>query len=188
MNNYEVIEKKYKHLIDKAINILNNIKDYEHNLNHTLDVVEYTKELLDRLDLDIDREVCIISAYWHDTGRIKKDLGHELLSANMLKKEMLKYNYNSNLIDKCYQAIVNHKWNMSPETIEGLIIKDADKLAFLGKNRWCECLNHNYKLDSIINLLPRLRNEILYFEESRKIYDELIINLVKILYNNIYKE
>ena len=63
MNNHEVIEKKYKHLIDKAINILNSIKDYEHNLNHTLDVVEYTKELLDRLDLDIDREVCIISDY-----------------------------------------------------------------------------------------------------------------------------
>lgn len=104
----------------------------------------------------------------------------------MLKEEMLNGNYDMELIDKCYKAIINHKWNMFPETNEGLVIKDADKLAFLGKRRWIECLNHNYKLDSIIELLPNLKEEILYFDESKKIYDRLIIELVILLYNNIY--
>lgn len=186
MNNYVEIENKYDKLISKAREIMSDIKDYEHNLNHALDVVEYTKELLNRLDLDIDHEVCIISAYWHDVGRIEKNEGHELLSASMLKEEMLKNNYDINLIDNCYKAIINHKWNMSPETVEGLIIRDADKLAFLGKNRWIECLNHNYKLDDIIKLLPKLKSEILYFQESKEIYDKLIIELINILYEKVY--
>ena len=184
--NYTEIEDKYKDLINKAKEIMSDINDYEHNINHTLDVVEYTKELIDKLNIDIGVDICIISAYWHDVGRIKKDQGHEELSASMLKEEMLKYNYDNNLINDCYKAIINHKWNMQPETNEGLIIKDADKLAFLGKNRWMECLNHNYKLDSIIKLLPKLKNEILYFDESREIYDKLIIELVNILYEKVY--
>lgn len=186
MDNY--IENKYKDLINKAKDILSNIKDYEHNINHTLDVVEYTKELLNKIDIKINKEVCIIAAYWHDTGRIKLDKGHELLSANMLKEEMLKNNYNIELIDMCYNAIINHKWNMKPLTLEGLIIKDADKLAFLGKRRWIECLNQNYKLDDIIKLLPKLKKEILYYNESKELYDILIIELVNILYKKIYEE
>lgn len=188
MNNYIEIENKYKDLINKAKELISNIKDYEHNINHTLDVVEYTKELIDKLNIDIDVDICIISAYWHDVGRIKKDQGHELISALMLKDEMLKGNYDLEFIDKCYNAIINHKWNMQPETNEGLIIKDADKLAFLGKKRWIECLNHNYELNSIIKLLPKLKNEILFFKESKEIYDRLIIELVEILYKKIYKE
>ena len=186
MNKYGEIEIKYKYLIKKAIDILNNINDYEHNLSHTLDVVEYTKELIDNLKVNIDVDVCIISAYWHDVGRSKLDKGHEELSAEMLKQEMLDGNYDLELIDKCYQAIVNHKWNMIPKSNEGLVIKDADKLAFLGKRRWRECLKHNFRLDGIINLLPKLKNEILYFDESRKIYDRLIIELVNLLYEEVY--
>ena len=188
MNKYYEIENKYKDLIKKAKGILININDYEHNINHTLDVVDYTKELLDILNVDVDKDICIIAAYWHDTGRIKLDSGHERLSADMLKEEMLKYDYDISFIDKCYKAIINHKWNMFPETTEGLIIKDADKLAFLGKRRWLECIGHNYKVDSIIKLLPKLKEEILYFDESKKIYDRLIIELVEILYNRVFEE
>ena len=104
----------------------------------------------------------------------------------MLKEEMLKYDYDISFIDKCYKAIINHKWNMIPETNEGLVIKDADKLAFLGKRRWLECINHNYKLDSIIELLPKLKYEILYFSESKKLYDKLLIELVNILYKEVF--
>lgn len=188
MDKYRKIEKKHYIIIDKAIQILNYISDYEHNIYHTLDVVEYTKELLDKTNIKVDIEVCIICAYWHDVGRIKSDINHEEISANMLKEEMIDNNYDLEFIDKCYQAIINHKWNMQPTTNEGLIIKDADKLAFLGKNRWKECLKYDYKLDEIIKLLPKLKNEILYFNESREIYDRLIIELVSILYKKIYKE
>ncbi len=185
--NYELIEEKYKELIDIAKSYMNSINDYEHNMSHVVDVVNYTKELLDNINEDIDKEVSIISAYWHDVGRMKDPLNHEKISADMLKHEMIKRNYDETFIDKCYKAIVNHKWNMSPETIEGLLIKDADKLAWLGVNRWNECLKHNQKLDSIISLLPSLRDKILYFDYSRTIYDRDIVKLLKLLYENTYK-
>mgnify|MGYP004630177675 CR=1 FL=1 len=105
----------------------------------------------------------------------------------MLEEELRKRNYNEDFIIKCKKAIENHKWNMRPETVEGLIIKDADKLAWLGKERWTSCLNTKQELNDIINLLPQLRDNILHFEESKRIYDRDIINLVNILYNNIYK-
>ena len=43
------------------------------------------------------------------------------------------------------------------------------------------CQN-NQRLDTIVELLPKLRNEILYFDESKRIYDEDIIKLIKLLY------
>ena len=115
--NFTQIEQKYNKLIGKATEYMKNIKDYEHNINHTRDVVSYTKELLNNINLEINIDVCIISAYWHDVGRIKINEGHEKLSAEMLTEEMKKMKYDENLINECYKAIENHKWNMHPRTI-----------------------------------------------------------------------
>ncbi len=182
----EEIEIKHKKIIDVAKNYMNMIKDNEHDINHMYDVVNYTKELLGCMDDNIDKEVCIISAYWHDVGRIKSEIGHEQLSAEMLKEELKNQYYNDAFIDKCYQAIENHKWNMHPTTKEGLLIKDADKLAWLGRGRWLSCLKTKQKLDSLMELLPKLKLEILYFDESKKIYDRDIVNLVRLLYSEIF--
>ncbi len=76
---------------------------------------------------------------------------------------------------------------MYPKTKEGLLVKDADKLAWLGKGRWTSCIKNKQKLDSLVELLPKLRQEILYFDESRKIYDRDIANLVRLLYSEIFK-
>ena len=180
---FDEVENKYKKIIEIAKKHMQSIHDYEHNINHINDVVYYTKKLIERLNIEIDVDVCIISAYWHDVGRIKVNNGHEKISAQMLKETMEQYNYESSLIDKCYKAIENHKWSMTPETIEGLIVKDADKLAWVGIGRWESCISNNQKLDAIVELLPKLRNEILYFDESKKIYDSDIIELIKYLYN-----
>jgi HD superfamily phosphodiesterase len=184
--NYDEIERKYKNLIDISKNYMSSINDFEHDINHMNDVVFYTKELLNKLNVDINYDVCIISAYWHDVGRIKVNNGHEKLSSEMLKKIMEKNNYDKKLIEECCKAIENHKWNMKPETVEGLVIKDADKLAWLGRGRWNSCFNNNQKLDELIELLPRLKNEFLYFEESKLIYDKEVVNLIKYLYEKCY--
>ena len=177
------IENKHSKLITKAKEYMNQIKDYEHDINHMQDVVNYTYELLDKITINVDKEVCIIAAYWHDVGRTKCIEGHEKVSAEMLKEEMEKEKYDQCFIEECYLAIENHKWNMLPKTNEGLIVKDADKLGWIGKGRWKACLKNNQHLDSIIKLLPKLRNEILYFEESKNIYDRDIVNLVNLLYS-----
>ena len=186
---FDSIEMKHNKLISEAKKYMSTIKDYEHDINHMYDVVNYTKELLNSIILDADAEVCIITAYWHDVGRTKINEGHEKLSAQMLKEEMINNGYDNQFISKCCLAIENHKWNMKPTTTEGLIIKDADKLAWIGIGRWQSCLKNNQNLDSIIKLLPKLRNEILYFNESKKIYDRDTIKLVELLYNdNLRKE
>lgn len=185
---YDEIEKKHKNLIDVAKKYMSSIKDFEHDINHMNDVVFYTKELISELNIDINYDVCIISSYWHDVGRIKLNNGHERLSAEMLKEVMEKNNYDKEMIGCCYKAISNHKWNMSPETIEGLIIRDADKLAWLGMGRWNSCFNNNQRLDDLIELLPGLKDEFLHFEESKLIYDKEIINLVKYLYEKCYNK
>lgn len=184
---YKDIENKHKDIIEIAKKYMCTITDYEHDINHMNDVVMYTKELLDLLDENINKEVCLICAYWHDVGRIKGNKGHERLSAEMLKKEMIKQNYDDNLVTSCYKAMENHKWNMSPETKEGLVIKDADKLAWLGIGRWNSCIKQKQDLNELMDLLPKLREEILYFEESKKLYDRDIVNLVKELYQFVYK-
>ena len=180
---FDEIEDKHKDIINIAKKYMQSINDYEHNINHINDVVYYTKMLIERLNIEINVDVCVISSYWHDVGRIKVNNGHEKVSAEMLKETMKQYNYDSSLIDSCYKAIENHKWSMTPETTEGLIVKDADKLAWIGKGRWESCIKNNQRLDTIVELLPKLRNEILYFDESRKIYDDDIIELIKLLYN-----
>ena len=100
----------------------------------------------------------------------------------MLKKEMIESGYDNQFINECYLAIENHKWNMQPKTNEGLIVKDADKLGWIGIGRWQSCMKNNQNLDEIIKLLPRLKKEILYFKESKDIYDNDIVNLVRFLY------
>ena len=184
---FKKVENKYKKLIDVAKQNMSNITDFEHDVNHMNDVVYYTKKLINNINRKIDIDVCIISAYWHDVGRTKINVGHEKLSAEMLKEYMKKNNYDKLFIEKCYKAIENHKWNMTPETLEGLIVRDADKLAWLGTGRWNSCIDNNQKLDELISLLPRLRDELLYFEESKKIYDEECVNLIKLLYERYYK-
>ena len=181
------IEEKYKDLIELAKYYMSKIVDHEHDINHMFDVVNFTKELLINLDGEVDCEVSIIAAYWHDVGRTKINQGHEELSAKMLKEVMEEKHYDEVFINKCYNAILYHKWNMQPTTLEGRVIKDADKLAWLGLGRWNSCLKNGQRLDELIKLLPRLKQEILYFEESKKIYDREIVNLIKLLYDNIYK-
>ncbi len=183
---FEKIENKHKSIIEIAKKYMNSINDKEHDINHMEDVVNYTKELLEKIELDIDKEVCIISAYWHDVGRCKDSGMHEKISAEMLKEELEKNKYDNEFISKCYQAIENHKWNMNPKTVEGLLIKDADKLSWIGPKRWLNCIENKQNLDEIVKLLPRLKKEFLHFEESKKIYDRDIVNLVGILYKEMF--
>lgn len=187
MNNINFVENKYKELINLSIKYMNNIDDYEHDNNHIKDVIDNILTLTDKIELDFDFDVCILAGYWHDVGRTIVNVGHEKISAEILKEEMTKLNYPEEFIRKCYDAIIFHKWNMKPKTIEGLIVKDADKLAWLGNGRWDSCLKNNQALDDLIELLPNLKNEILYFEESKIIYDKLIIKIVQKIYNKVYE-
>ena len=174
------VEEKYRELIEYAVEIMSKIEDPKHSISHMKSVVKYTKQILEE-EKDADKEVCIISAYFHDVGRFFQDEGHEKISADLLVKKMRELGYDDILIDSCYKAIINHSWKDKPETLEGLIIRDADKIDFVGINRWERCIKNNISMDDIIELLPTLRNDILSLEISRKIYDIERAKLIKYL-------
>ena len=50
----------------------------------------------------------------------------------MLKEEMTKLQYDNEIIEQCYLAIYKHSWYDMPETLEGIIVRDADKIDFIG--------------------------------------------------------
>ncbi len=183
---FKEIEEKHKVLIDIAKCQMNTILDREHDIHHMNDVVYYMKRILESVDVEVNTEVCIIGAYWHDVGRTQVSNGHEHLSAKLLEEEMKKLNYDNNFIYMCSKAIEFHKWNMIPQTLEGWMVKDADKLAWLGSGRWSSCIENKQRLDELLTLLPDLRNKILHFECSKKIYDIEIIKILKLLYEKIY--
>lgn len=181
---YNYIEEKYQILIQKAINYMKNVTDPKHSLSHMYAVVNYTKEIL--LKVEADKEVCIIAAYWHDVGRSIQEKGHAELSAEMLKNEMQNSGYNNEFIEKCYNAVCKHGWNEEPETLEGIIIRDADKIDFIGIGRWNQCIEDNCKFNKILDLLPTMRKELLKLECSKEIFDREIANLVVFLHNRIF--
>lgn len=185
MKDFDEIENKYSKLIKKAIEIMDKVPDPKHSISHMESVVKYTKEILS-VELGADIEVCILSAYWHDVGRFKGEKGHALLSAEMLKQELIKENYNKGFIEKCYLAIYKHGWEEQPETVEGKIIKDADKIDFVGISRWKSCIENNCKLYEILDLLPTLRKNIFEFEISKEIFDREIGILVRYLHELIF--
>ena len=75
---------------------------------------------------------------------------------------------------------------MIPNTIEGHLVKDADKISFIGVERWRECIEKKQRIDLTMKLLSTLRNEMLYFNISKTIYDEKIVDLVQFLYDYIF--
>lgn len=163
----EEIKNKYIDLINKALNIIKENDEPVHGIGHINGVVENTILLLERYP-QADKEVCILSAYWHDVGRKYGKKGHELKSAEMLKDELINNGYDEEFVDKCFKAIYKHGEKDLPETLEGILVRDADKLDDLGIARWKECIERNKRPPRVI---VGLRNELLQLDYSKELYD-----------------
>lgn len=177
----KIIQKHYK-IINISKDYMNSILDAKHNLSHIKDVFENVTKILQLNTYNADIDCVVISIFWHDVGRIKVNKGHEKVSAEMLKEQLLKHGYSIEFAKKCYDAIIFHNWQDAPISIEGKILRDADKLAFLGLNRWEQCLNNNIDMQDIIDLLPILKPKLLMLEESKILYDSVLVNFIKFIY------
>lgn len=183
---YEIIEKKYENLINISKDYMSKVDDPKHSTTHMESVVKYVKEIL-KFEKEADKEVCIVSAYWHDVGRIYGQEGHAKMSAKMIQEEMKKQNYDKNFIEKCVKAIENHSTSAQPETLEGIIVRDADKIDFVGISRWKFCIENNCRFNKILDRLPIMRTELLKLESSKQIFDREIGELIRYLHNIIFK-
>ena len=102
----------------------------------------------------------------------------------MLKKELTNSNYEEQFIEKCYKAIYKHDSKEIPETLEGISVKDADKIDAVGGERWKACVESNQRLPRII---PDLRENMIILDSSKKMYDKNARKLIEYLSNIILK-
>ena len=119
------------------------------------------------------------ACWWHDVGRLFSPI-HEDLSGQIARANLLGLGFDSDKADMVYQAIRFHKWKMIPKTLEGHILRDADKLDFISIKRWKKCLKERSleHIVPIVELLPKLR-EILKLKASKEIYDKEIFYFLK---------
>lgn len=174
---------EFKKSIEEARKIVGRISDLAHGSVHIESVVR-TALRISKEYPEVDSDLLAVAAWWHDAGRLySKD--HEKLGAEMAEKNLIDLGIEEETCKKVYNAIVFHKWFARPQTIEGEIVRDADKLDFISIPRWELCQkDKNLKVpQSIIDLLPKLRNEILHLDISREIFDERIIEFKKYIQN-----
>ncbi|MCF7845450.1 MAG: HD domain-containing protein [Candidatus Pacebacteria bacterium] len=169
------MRKEFKEAVQEAKRLNFQIDDSAHNFDHTESVVGLALKITKEYS-EVDPDLIQVAGWWHDIGRIRNNEEHERVSAEIARDFLEKMKVEREVCEKVYNAIVFHRWSMSPETIEGEIIRDADKLDFISIKRWAFCLEDNNMkvLNDISIRLPRLRDELLHLEISRKIYDEKI--------------
>lgn len=149
-----------------------------HNDFHVESMLNHVSKITKSIP-DVNLDVLEIACWWHDVGRSVNNENHEKISANMAKKELEKIGYDTKFSQKVYDAIVNHAMNANPKTIEGKILKDADKLDYMPLWRWKAAID-NKEIEGIeasIKNLPKIRTR-LFFDASKEIFDNLYTELM----------
>lgn len=176
-------EKKEK-AIEVAENLMIQVDDVLHSDFHIREVLDYVQEIVASYP-EADLDILEIATWWHDVGRATVDVGHHLKSAEMARVELKKIGISANDIEKICLAIESHsnRGNIEPTTIEGKILKDADKLVFLSVDRWQTQINHQraYGIETGIRRIGQMDTDILILPESKEIYKRLLRKLVEYL-------
>lgn len=112
-----------------------------HNLAHTKSVVK-TAKLINEAEkiTDIEKEIVLISAWFHDVGYTETCDGHEEISTKHAIELLKEENYPSENINKITQCIKATKIPHEPNNILDKILCDAD-IHHLGKKKFFEKSN-----------------------------------------------
>lgn len=119
-------------LLEKAENYVSNLflesntsGLFYHNFNHTLHVVETTKNMVDALNLSTEASECLIlSAWFHDTGYLYTRHEHEAKSIEIVINA-LRPNYTA-LTAPVVTCIAATKVGEIPKNDLAALLKDAD--------------------------------------------------------------
>lgn len=163
---------KYSESIEIARQHLGKIDDPAHDVDHAAEVVDNGMRIAIAQAYD-DVEFIELCCWWHDVARGHSN--HEELGAQKLRDDLLQRGAEPETAHKAYEAIRFHRWAMQPRTVEGKILKDADKLTFISKSRWGKCIavGRLEHMTPILPLLPKLEGS-LYFAFSQALYGERI--------------
>lgn len=102
-----------------------------HNFNHTFEVVRAVKKLSDEEFLnEVDAEMVLVAAWFHDTGYTKGCEQHEIESVAIVTDFLKENGKPLSYIAAVCDIIAATTYNYSPKTILDKIIKDADYYHF----------------------------------------------------------
>jgi HD superfamily phosphohydrolase YqeK len=149
--------------------------------DHTESVAAFALELVNAYP-EVDSDLITVSVWWHDTGRLYSE-NHEGRSATMARQSLLSLGVKPGDARVVYDAIVYHKWSMSPKTLEGEIVRDADKLDWVRPSRWVSWGEEGRvkQIRRQAETLDWIRNEVLHLEPSRPIFDRCIAEIAAML-------
>jgi len=125
------VEKYVIHLLNEKLD--NNF--VYHNLAHTQNVVEKTKELAELTNVNVNQKnLLLLSAWFHDTGYTVNIDNHEEESVIIAQEFLKEHDVSQNNIDAVSQLIIATKLNYEPKNFEEKIIRDADCAHIGSKN------------------------------------------------------
>ncbi len=120
--------KKIEHYVTGLYETLQDDTLVFHNLKHTQNVVDRTKEIAGHYHVN-EKEMFILytAAWFHDTGYLfTEPAKHEEMSAEVMRKFMLDHTNDSALIDEIGKCIMATKSPRNPANLLEQIICDAD--------------------------------------------------------------
>ena len=120
--------KKIEHYVTGLYETLEDDTLAFHNLKHTENVVDRTKEIAGHYHVN-EKEMLILytAAWFHDTGYLFTEPSkHEVMSAEVMRKFMLDHTNDTELIDQIEQCIMATKSPRNPTNLLQQIICDAD--------------------------------------------------------------
>lgn len=110
--------------------------DPAHDFEHVMRVCKNVKKIAKHENVNLN--LVLAAALLHDVVSFpksdKRSKTSSLKSAQKAKEILKRYSYTQNEIKTIVDAIADHSFsrNMTPKTIEGMILQDADRLDALG--------------------------------------------------------
>ncbi len=163
-----------------------------HGLEHAMRVVKWALFL--GRDVGADPEVLAVAALLHDIVREGED--HALRSAEEARKILLSHGYDEDFVERVYLAIRDHSYSSGrvPETLEGKVLSDADKLDALGLVGIARVFQYSGSSgrtieESLLHIREKILNlpQEMYLERSR-ILAEWLVGKVEEFLDGIVKE
>ncbi|MCA9378936.1 hypothetical protein KC640_00770 [Candidatus Dojkabacteria bacterium] len=129
-------------LISQAQKLLiDNPQDPMHGITHHYRVVGLAKQIVEAEQLHLDKNLLEVVCWWHDVHvpEAEQKDGERIVAAtarflqNLLPGELQKVGYD---------AVANHEFGSTPETLVGKVLQDADKLEILSEPRVDEAVDN----------------------------------------------
>ncbi|MGQ1909327.1 HD domain-containing protein [Marinifilum sp. RC60d5] len=123
---------------------------YYHNLKHTQEVVEASKLLARNSKLnEIESEIVIIAAWFHDSGHSATYFGHEKAGVDIAKKFLKNIKYPSDRSKKVFDCILATNYPPNPKNEIQKVLCDADMFHLGSEDYELRCMNLKKEIESV---------------------------------------